>query len=851
MDTKELVQLTQSSLTKAMMVRSAPSGGLPIAFRSILLELGNKTIMTGNPYTTHEATAIVGGVTATYYKAGDGSLGGDIASMSDEPFPLITPYRKRDKYANEGEKVPSFKSKKTGNPPELRYMMIQFSDLGYEYMKNMKYFPKSMNMNNNEELPIHIKSHVPAELFKTTIFRTQGKGANMYPLNPAEVFYTMYEMLEKGYEIPVEELSAFRGFDFGSPNLQIFMKPEALYSLFNIGICAFTGKISYEVDFNTNTIIFKSFPYGTKGVTFDRQMEAILKKNDYRFDTFDVDRHSVSSHTGKDLAFRMGNIVFKTRDERAVYADIEASFFKQLHTNYYHFAHEVDIKVENKIETEHSLTSRGVRETLIRCIENFKEITAIKYQQEIDELEERIKELKIYEKSTRDYIAEHIHRLQRVPGRESELKQVLDRLHVEDPEKYPLFTMEEIANYIYVRKGNNILPNLDRYGSEHYLAQIKDVYWQIDRLKNKLQPENIVNEAKETYLDLSKNPEFQRISPVYFINSAMSFDAREKIIDYVGTFQKGKVQTKIHYYGGSTILKTSGENLPEQYTPTYTLRERVEYLYQVGDRLYSAYRNLIPFLDSRTGYITGDIRLVQPVGERGIYVTNLGRLGVADKENARDGDLGYMLLPNEFFTDFIPISQVIKDKKTNLAKIVLVDDDKLRILPLQEILDDYETHGDLTRIAKYDDIRAMDISEDGDLKGMYLWNGVSGNFIDISEVDWDNLPFKLNENYFTGLIYSGNKKAYIGGLHVPTEVLSKILQAEFRRGSFIHYMEFPIEFKSYIAYISPNVDDNTKEEIESLEAMIKDRLNSLKTQGFVKGKNIRDGLLTFSFIREI
>ena len=845
--------MTQSALTRAMMVRSAPSNGLPIAFRSLLLELGNRTIMNDTPFETYEADTIMGGVVSKYYKAGNQSLEGDIASMSDEPFPLITAYQKRDQIAIDAglDVVSSFKNKQSGNSTASRYMMIQFSELGFEYMKNMKYFPKVMNMNNNQEVPLHIKSHVPAELFRTTVFRTQGKGADMYPMNPAEVFYTMYEMIEHGYDIPIEQLTAFRGFDLGSPHITVYTKPEALYSLFNIGICSFTSRVSYEIDYNTNTLIIKSFPYKLKGVTYDAQVEAILKRNDYRFSSFTANPTGVSIHSSKNEALKMSGLIFHTRDESAIRKDIEAHFFKQLFQNHYHFAHEVDIEIENKIESRYTLKSKSVRETLITCIENFKEITSIKYQGQIDEIEEQIKVLRIYEKSTRDYIADHIHRLQRVPGRESELKRTLDQLRAEDPEKYPEFTLEEISEYIYVRNGNNILANLDIRGSQYYKDKISSELKRIEALKEKLKPENIIKEAKDTYLRLSKNPNFQRKSPVVFINSQVSLDAREKLIDYVSTFQKGKVQTKTHYYGGSTILRTSGENLPEQYTPTYTLKLRKEYLYQEGRVLRSLYGNIAPYLDSPMGYVSGDMKMIHPVGEQGIYLTNLGRVGVADKHNAKDGETGYPLASMEYFIDFIPINEYLK-LNLNKVGLMLVNKANLRVIPLQEILEDHARLKDLTALGKYDDTTAIEIVEDiNDISGNYLWNASAGEFIDVSTVNWASLKFPLGEHYHPYIIYSGNRKAYINGIHVPIEILSEMFSMNFKRGRFIQYMEIPAEFKSYIAYISPRKEENSEEEMQSLSYLISDRLNTAITAGTIAKRGRTSALATFSFIREI
>lgn len=859
MNTKELVQLTQSTLTKAMMIRSAPSGGLPIAFRSILLELGSKTILADNPYETFPATQIVGGVTSNYYVTGDAPLESDIASMSNEPFPLITPYMKVDVNSQDSSMdfINSFKNSITGNSLQLRYMMVQFSRLGFEYMRNMKYFPKTMNMNNNKEIAMNIKSHVPAELFRTTMFRTQGKGSNTYPMNPAEIFYTMYELLERGYDLPVEKLSAFRGFDLGNRNVTVYMKPEALYSLFDIGICSFASKIDYDLDYGNSKIIIKSFPYDIYGKVYYNQVESLLVKNNYVFNTFRVDPTGVSIHGDENFAIEIKIQNFFTRDENMIRADIEANFFKNLYSTHYHFAHEVDVEVENKNEVGFSLKSRSVRDTLVRCIENFKEVTAHKYQVQIDELEEKIKVLRIYEKATRPYIAQKIRELllENDSVRVNELKRFTDEFHQQNPDEYPEFTTEEISNYIWVSKGNDVIANLNRRGHDYYRSQIESELRAIDGLKEKMNAKSIIEEAKQTYLKLSQLNEFKRKSPVKFLNGSISLDAKEKLLDYVSIFEKGKINSKIHYYGGSTVLKTSGENLPAQYQPSYTIRDKRNLLYQEGRYLRKLLPNLVPYMDNKLGYIAGDIKLLIPEDEVGIYLTNFGRVGITDIMYPRDYEVGYPLLEGEFFLDFIPVTGHVNTRTymaKSKAKLLMTSNEEIKIITLEEFLEDYRLYRDLTRLAKYDSTLAIEIIEDeSDLQYMYIWNRTSKKFVRLSDVNWKDLGFALGEHYYPNAIYSGNKKIYLDGIHVPVNILSKVLGIEFKKANFVEYIDLPLEFKSYIAYISANEKDNSDAEIENLKSAIEERRKNLVASELVKDNDVLSSIATCQFIREI
>lgn len=381
-------------------------------------------------------------------------------------------------------------------------------------------------------------------------------------MNPSEIFYTMYEMIEHGYDLPVEKLSSFKGFDLGSKSLTVYTNPQGLISLFDIGICAFIGKVDYEIDYEGSRIIFKSFPYALRGIVFDNQVSAILEKNNYTFNTFKVDPNGVSIHDEEGFALELKVSGFYSRDLNAIKADIESNFFKQLYSNYYNFAHEIDIEIENKIETGMTLKSRSVRETLIRCIENFKDITALRYQMEIDELEDKIKVLRIYEKATREYMAVEIQRLLREPDyvRTRDLKVYADKYHESNPDVYPEFTMDEIVNYIWVRDDSNrVLANLNQLGHENYRSRIEYELKNIEMLKGKLNPKGIIEEAKATYLYLSQVAEYKRKSPVKFINGGLSLDAKEKMIDYTSIFEKGKIDSKIHFYSGNTIVKTSGK----------------------------------------------------------------------------------------------------------------------------------------------------------------------------------------------------------------------------------------------------------------------------------------------------
>ena len=125
MNTEKLLDHTLVSLTKSMIERSLPSGGLPIAFRSLLLTLSDMTIKQGDNFKTVNGTSVVGESVSKYYVAGDRPLADDIASMSAEPFPLITSHSGTDITMEVKQQLTSFKNKVTGTTTGLRYMILQ------------------------------------------------------------------------------------------------------------------------------------------------------------------------------------------------------------------------------------------------------------------------------------------------------------------------------------------------------------------------------------------------------------------------------------------------------------------------------------------------------------------------------------------------------------------------------------------------------------------------------------------------------------------------------------------------------------------------------------------------------
>ena len=834
MDTSTLIKMTQSSLTKAMMLRSAPSGGLPIGFRALMIALGEETIMKGEAFAAIPANVLTGRVTEKYYIAGEGTLGKDIASMSDEPFSLLTPYRS----AREGEtdirrmdRTPTFKLKMTGGNTAPKYMMVQLSRLGYEYLKNMEYFPKTYDIYNKEKVGLNIKSHVPAELLRTTVLRTQGKGADMYPMNPSELFYTMYELIEYGYDIPVEKLSNFNGFDLGSPYLIQYMKPEALYSLFNIGICSFTCKVDYDIDIEGGKIIFKSFPFKLRGNTYRNQIDSVVKRKNGVFDTFRVSEKNIFSHITTGKAIEMTNVLFHTWDLEEIKRDIEINFHKQIYINYYHFAHEVEIIIEDELEQDYKMDSKSVRETLITCIENFKEITKSKYLGEAEKIRSKVQELIIYEKVTRPYVGVEVQKLLRESDyvRSKELKRVLDEYHKSDPEKYPLITQEEIDDYIWYKDGGNlVLAHMNDEGYLNYRKQIENELKAIAELERKALEENIIKEAKELFYQLSQEEEFRRKSPVRYINSTIDIGTRERIADFVSIYEDSNILSKIHYYGENGVVKTDGKNLPKGAIPYYTLHH-TDITIQDREEFYNSKLHHIPKL-GEPNYLTGDLRCVMPEGKAGLYITNTGRFSVNHTVYPIDGTPGMVLMPGEFVIDYLPLNDYINVNTlevTNPTKVLIVKDNYLYLEDLSEIMTLYGNVGHLP-MEKYEDVRAIEIvSDEKDFENMYIWCITERKLVRMSDVLWDELRVPLNEVYFPGYIISNNKQAYIDGIHVPLNILKDITGIDLNNNKFIFEYNMPEGIGKYIANISSNPDENSKEEIENLKQIVKSKVDAM------------------------
>ena len=845
METSELVKKTQENLTKSMMIRSAPSGGLPIAFRSLLLALGEYTIMRGEPFDVVPANRLIGKVTSKYYIAGEGSLGKDIASMSDEPFPLITPYRKSSTLDTDVsvDKVSSFKIKSSGGSTDHRYQMVQLSRLGFEYLKNMKYFPKTYDITNNELVGINIKSHVPAELLRTTVMRTTGKGADMYPMNPAELFYTMYQMIDN-YDIPVEELHAFKGFDLGNRNLTVIMKPEALVSLFDIGVCSFSTKINYDIDFDNETIVFRSFPYGITGNVFIAQIDRIVNRKKGDFGAFRVNSKDISAHYTNDVAVMFKNVRFLTHDINEVKIALESNFFKQIYANLYHFSHDVsvDIDDEKKLETGYELRSRSVREVLIECIENYKTIMASRYDGEIQEIEEKIKHYRVFEKVTRPYLAKHIQELLLDPLRVHKLKQYADMYHQQDPEQYPEITLEEIENYVWVRNSNNVLANLDKQGYQHYARLIADSLKEIDRLKK--MKENIVNEAKNLFLELSQVPEFQRKSPVKFINNTLGID-KERLLDFVSIFKNSDIKRKYHYYGLSGVTYSRGPNLHKDYVPLYTIYNPERLLIQEGNMITKISANMINPIDK--GVIGSNVKLVLPDKSIGLYLTNYGRLGVFNRL-VEGSQLGEPLLDGEHLVDFISLSDSVNkntlEAYTNQL-VLLVKDNYLSVIPLREVMKEWIDKGAFVT-DPYLDVRSMELLDDeSELKSIYLWNNTVSEFIPIGNIEWKNFKTKLNIHYNPYYLI-GKKEAYLNGIYLPTSVLNKLLGTNLISRKFNIDYSLPEGAEKYIAYVTEDYQD-----MDKLKELLDVKVAQLESQYHFKFKNDISKLACISFIREI
>lgn len=859
MRTDELVRKTQLELTEKMMLRSTPSGGLPIAFRSILTALGDKTIMKDNPFATFPAPTITGAVQDNYYIAGDSPLGEDIASMSHEPFPLVTPYEKPSVNSNEYEAVSSFKSRVSGRSMAPRYMMVQFSPLGYEYMRNMKYFPKTYNMANDRLVGLNIKSHIPAELLRTTTFRTQGKGADMYPMNPSELFYTMYEMLEYGEDIPVEKLTAFRGFDLGSPNLTVYMKPVALKTLFDIGISKFTAKIKYEFSIQHKSIVFKSFPYKMSGVVLEQRLSNLIKRKKGDFDAFQVYAEGISIHPLEDKALAISGVRFKTLDESRITKAIEILMYELIYFEYSHFAHEVDVVIENKIEQRYKLESRSVRETLIQCIQNYKDITKVKYQEEIDEIEDRIKENRIYEKVTRPYLAPHIQALllSNDYDRNHELKAIADEYHKKDPNEYPEITIEEIKDYIWKRKGNDIVANLNKSGHEMYKNLIEGDLRLIEELKRKLDPENIIKEAKDLYLKLAKDKRYARKSPVKFVNNALDLTTKERLIDYVNLQDLGYIKTKVQVYGGQGILSTRGENLPQDALPHYTIKEipNKKIITQEDNQFVTLSADGVARYGKQGGFQGNQIRFATREDSVGIMLTNLGRLRLHRYPLPSNLSKGLAFLPNEHAIDFINLQNhfdyktqtVKKDSKVLIIKKTCIIKDTLS--NLYQNLNDKEWAPPI----EYQNITAIELySDEDELRKMFIWSNTNKTFVRFGDIDWDFINGKgnLSEHYNPYYIISGNKKAYVDGIHLPINIVNSLLQVDLDSTKFKYDYGVPNEANKYIVHIS-----HLEEEMSEVnKSNILEILNNKQSKEINRGELSRKGfyqLAGIAFIREI
>jgi hypothetical protein len=155
-------------------------------------------------------------------------------------------------------------------------------------------------------------------------------------------------------------------------------------------------------------------------------------------------------------------------------------------------------------------------------------------------------------------------------------------------------------------------------------------------------------------------------------------------------------------------------------------------------------------------------------------------------------------------------------------------------------------------LGKYDNTLAIEVIwEEDDLNYMYIWNKQSKQFFKLSEINWNNLKSNLEEHYFPYSIYSGNKKIYLDGIHIPVEVFSQVTGVEFKKGKFIEYTELPLEFKTYIAHITPNLEENTEEELENLKYSIDNKVKELIQLGTVSNKDKRASIAPCQFIREI
>lgn len=848
MNTEKLLDHTLVSLTKSMIERSLPSGGLPIAFRSLLLTLSDMTIKQGDNFKTVNGTSVVGESVSKYYVAGDRPLADDIASMSAEPFPLITSHSGTDITMEVKQQLTSFKNKVTGTTTGLRYMILQFSKLGYEYMKYIEYQPKTYSRTNEGKVNINIKSHVPAELFRSTNFRTLGRGANMYPLNPSEVFYTMYQLIEEGYDIPVSELKHFKGFDLGNKLNTIYMKPEALVSLFDIGIASFVERVHLDVDMSQGKVIFKSFHSRFLGDVFVKRLQAIIKNNDYRLGPvfFDKDIAPVPS-VSEDIFLEYSGVRFYSSNEEEVKRELELILSQNLIISYHHYSHRSEVEIKDFIEKDIKLTSKSVREILIECINNFKEIKITQYTTEIEKLEELLADNLIKEKVTRPYLREKIQSLLLQPNdvRINELKIFADMKHGEDPDKYPELTEDVIRDYVWVSQGNDVLPNLNNEGHNKFVSLIENQLHQINQLKEKLKDENIEEEIKKSYLTLSKIEDFQRKSPVEFLNDSLDITRRQLLLeasDLIGNSSQF-LPTKVHYYENSPLTKTLGENIPKGYYPLYTIKTSAV-SYQSEGMLDHIFTVDLPDLKDERNlvYNTFAAEFVFPSNRRGIYLTSHGNLGIWDKAPTTSRD--YLdLSPGEFVIDFIDIHD-IKDYSTK--KIVLLKNENMAIYGLDDIMKIHNVRGHL----KYDenrlffDIKSMEmIDSEEELDQMYVFQLEPRTFVKLAYLKG---KYRIGEQFYLDNIVSGYKRAYLNGVHVPIDIVNNMAGTNLKDGEHLIDYDYPENLNKFTIILNDDYRNNDPRDIEQLKRQMWENIreNEMDEKFFYK-------LAGFDFIREV
>lgn len=860
--TSNLIAETQESLTQAMMIRSAPTkhGGLPIALRSIMLALGEDTIMQGNTYETRPAATVIGRVIEKYYIAGDRALGADIAKMSDQPFPLIVPYTLASQL-DEGtrDRQSSFVNSKTGNNTSFRYMMIQLSRLGAEYLLDMEHFPKTYNMENSELVSLNIRSHVPVECLRTTNFITTGKGSNSYSMCASELFATMAQMIEYGYDIPVEELKHFKGFDFGDPNRYLIMKPEGLASLFNIGVSTVIEKIPYEIDLHNKTINFKALHQGWYGDTLEKGFKRRIMEHDGQFLTMNINYQNVSNSIHDNHRLSIAGIQFKTDNLKLIVDEFEDKFEDLIYFNYNHFAHNVDVQIEDKFEKGYKLNSRSVREILTECIENFYLNRKDKYLGEARKLEEEIAEYLIMEKVTRPYMATKIRDLLLEPQsiRVSELKKYADEKTAENSIKHPEITIQEITDYVWRDRdqANFILANLNTQGHEYYRSLIEAHQKEIDKLRKKASKDALKEEARIRFVNLSKEDSLQRKSPIWFLNSGINVRDREQVANFISSVKEGDLPNKIQVFPGTTVVKTQGENLKPGYKPSYTIFDNdIAVLKGTTWDIVSKHEVREVTYGSSETYIQEDYRFVIPNKAVGIYLTNLGRVGFWLEKNIKINQSCFLFKEGEYVMDFVPINDFVNRETLTIEDnrvMVFVTENKIIYKTLEELYIAASKLGDIGYINELKFTHSIDVIKDmSEINQLFLWNYKQNRYRDLSHFDWEYNPIKLDTQYIPNSLVSTNKKAYLNGLHLPYSILNEIAETNITGGEFNYDYIIPKGLDKYILIIKDGIENNDPIIVEDL----KQKVSKGTTQLIKEGKLNPDGypkLINFDFIRDI